>query len=336
MTGRFVLCAPAALGGSELAVFGPSTLAVTWSQSNIAGYGLQSGLATDGKSTFLVGTTHLLTFLRSIDGGHTFAALATAHDSIVTWATSGSGVWIGGQSGNALYRSIDNGATFTQMQVGGNPVSPIPGGVNYELAYGNGFWFAVDTQGTDYSYSRDGGFHWTHPALFAVNAFRYLLFDGTDFAATATPNAGAQSVCTTSDGKNWTANAVTGADAPVGIAAGAGVFAIILQTALEPCAVKVGNSWAAAAAAASTTFKFKNNDPTAQAVAVTSEGRIVVAGSYGSIASSVDQGKTWIEDDVPWDHNNVNPTNVNGMVAAGASVVLCTGVGLFGFRQALC
>lgn len=342
MTARFIVCAPLELGGTELTVFAPNSAPVTWTDETLAGAGAtQPSLSTDGKSTVMFsdsnGGVH-----RSIDGGVTWATPAT-HPTVawISADTSGAGVWIAGCSGYALFQSLDNGASWTLMQVSGNPVSPIPGGVDYDIAFGNNIWFAVDLQGTDYSYSTDGGFHWTHPHLFTVNNFQArLFFDGVEFVTWGTPNGGSVSVLTCADGQNFTAYPVSGR-APWWLAANAGVYVIAKNGGGVGNAnyVSVGSSWAAAAVAPESHISFPANDPGLFRVGVTTEGRIIAVGSYGGVATSIDRGATWVLDNVPWTHNSSQPTQfaLGGVVALGANAIMGTpNTAIIGRRQALC
>lgn len=190
-TGLQVMSSPA----SAVAV---TTITPNWSAPTSPAQGFTS-IAHDGSTYVAVSNNGTNRALTSSDGlNWTQSAAQAGGWAALTAGPTGTFVAIaasGGSSSNQVMRSTDSGATWTMGGYTGSNTLPGSG-----IAYGNGIYVAVGTQGTsDYYTSATGAPNsWTY-RTFATASSRQIKFGGGNFMTLF-----ANSIEVSSDGTNWT------------------------------------------------------------------------------------------------------------------------------------
>lgn len=308
----------------------PSQQPVLWTATAISPAQTYDTL-TNAAGTLIFGTNVFGNTLTSNDGGQTWAAGVCAANTTVSDSLAyGGGYWLYSYSGQPVLSS--DLVNWTKLGV--YPIQP--NGDIAIFANGNGRWIALGGQSADFSYSPTTppqvNQAWTHPGTFAITGSwgggsKTCIFDGTQFVTTATPTAsGKPSICTSPDGINWAALPITyAASAYFTLATNFGLY--LLMPSGPPAGLLIGFSWADVAAAGLTQIVFANGDTGLRTATITTEGRIVAVGNYGSVATSIDNGKTWVEDIVPWNHTAGFGTAFNFHAAVDGANVIMTEVG---------
>lgn len=115
---------------------------ITWVLNATATSGIKTNVATDNQGTWLV--CDGLTIKRSTNGGQTWVLVFTAATVLSAISTDKHGIWlISGVTGqSALYKSVDNGASFYNLSSFG---SALPGGTQNvtDIAYSKNYFYIV-------------------------------------------------------------------------------------------------------------------------------------------------------------------------------------------------
>ncbi len=105
-------------------------------QTLVAGTGRYSSFGVAGSRTGLLRTTNGGALWTSVDGGGTLVGrnISGVAPRGATIVVSVNAADSGGVSATGIFRSVDTGASFTQISDGDGTASGLPGGVTYDLA----------------------------------------------------------------------------------------------------------------------------------------------------------------------------------------------------------
>jgi hypothetical protein len=302
-------------------VFVPSTPASQWTfRPNTLANFISGGVAFGNGFYIVVGGSSLVNSPgltgRSADGIN-WAAHPTPNmiRSFLTAVAFGNNVFLTGGLNTQVFRSIDNGLTWTLV---GAPFGATDGVA--ALAYNGVLFCALATSGA-YAISGDNGSTWTNPATITVQTWfnDTLIFDGAQFVAVGLQNVtGFSSIYTSPDGTTWTETVLdntstftfaslcfTGTHYIV-----ADVNSATVRRALTPAGLAVA---ANIATGLSTGATFNGNGLAAGG------GRVVMATSdpVNSAASSTDDGLTWTAENL----NYIDGDNATDVIFANGLFV---------------
>jgi hypothetical protein len=350
MTAVFKGCAPLELGGGPISVSVPSGKAVTWHQAALANPCAYGHLKTDGKGTLLADTNATGKTNLSTDGGLTWSAgsLETYDANVPGWEDTfvmADGLCFGAEAGwvyctSGMYATCTDPTASFHTWYNMTPAD-WPSGVGRMISNGRRVcMFNGSSTGGAYT---DNNQNWTVFPSFAGGSFEVLapIWDGTYFSGIGLLPSGAPGLIYSTDGAHWSAYGFSPSNGVYRTVGSNGSIAAISTTPPSktgPYLMIGGTVLEAAAATAQALPAYANADTYVQAIAVDAEDRIIAVGNYGSVMCSIDGGKTWVEDSVPWGHTAVTPTLFSEEVAVnGVNVVLVSASGsVAGLRQGLC
>ncbi len=232
---------------------------------------LKAGIGTDGKGVWIRGNK------RSNDNGVTFPTniVALGGGTITSVVNDGGNVWMAASAPN-LYRSTDNGVTFT-MQANVHPGATEGGQLVTDKA---GTWISI-TYSNGFKVSKDNGLTWSQPATAPTGA-QGVVFIGNNTWITA------NGYRSTDGGLTW---ALYGAPLGQGTIFSSMVYTngviIAIASASIRRSVDGGYSWI--------TVATSNISGSGAAMSTDGNGGILVTGGSTGIPPqySADYGATW-------------------------------------------
>lgn len=261
------------------------------------------GIGTDGKGVWIKGNR------RSTDNGLTFPTTVTGLGSPGAILSDGNQTWIAANSSN-IYRSIDNGLTFTSVH-SFYPYTPTN---NLLATDGAGTWI-LSAYSNLMRISKDNGATWSTIASFAGGSTPAVCFIGNN---TWIASSGHRS---TDGGLTWSAYGTAAGQPMAGAQSlylGGNVILNLAYTALRR-STDGGFSWTSVASISS--------NGTCYGLATDGNGGIVALVSTGAMYSS-DYGLTWQTLIMPAGYTSIN------FVAFGMGKFIIT-VGATGYNSSV-
>lgn len=206
----------------------------------------------------------------------------------------GHGVFVGVTTGGFAARTLD-GVTWTRT-LAAILVGTFGGAVAYDSVRHVWVIMGGEQGPNNYAISTDDGLTWSLPHAFTNGGWTSVMFDGTRLIATGFQNLTSLPTLNLSvdGGSTWTEQVIVGYDLPPPPAIAFDGVTYMMgdpntgTVRLAPAAVNLPT-------AANTPIPFVNGDTGVRCVA-TGAGLLVVAGIFGSLCTSADEGITWVNE----------------------------------------